>query len=107
MLPTVNDESFQKEVLDSKLPVLVKFSADWCQPCKVMTETLRDLIPELGNHVRFVEVNIEHSPNAANTYGIRGLPMLILFKKGDAMASQNGNSPKPKVRQWIINSLGL
>lgn len=108
MLPTVNSANFGAQVLhQTDIPVLVKFSAEWCQPCKALGETLRDLIPEFGNHVRFVEVDIEASPEVANQFGVRGLPMMILFHKGQVIANQNGNSPKPKVRKWIIEQLGL
>lgn len=107
MLPSVSDNTFQEKVLNSKTPVLVKFTADWCQPCKVMSETLRDLTPELGSHVYFVEMDIESSPQATNTYGVRGLPTIMLFKNGNPLASMSGNFQKPKVRSWIIDQLGL
>ena len=107
MLPTVTDETFTEKVLMSTKPVLVKFTADWCQPCKVMSETLRDLTPELGDHVRFVEVDIEKDPDLANQFGVRGLPTLMLFKSGQVLANMNGLSPKPKIRSWIIDQLGL
>lgn len=107
MLPPVTDATFQEKVMDSYLPVLVKFSAPWCQPCKAVSESLRDLIPELGNYVRFVELDIESSPVSTLTYNVRSLPTLILFKHGDPVAVQPGNTPKPKLRKWIIDQLGL
>jgi thioredoxin 1 len=107
MLPTVTDASFGAQVLHAELPVLVKFTASWCQPCKTMTDILRDFIPEMGNHVRFVEVDIEANPELSNLYQVRSLPTLVLFKKGAPIANITGLSPKPKIRSWIINQLGL
>lgn len=107
MLPTVTSASFGAQVLHrTDLPVLVKFTASWCQPCKQMTETLQDLIPELSNHVRFVEIDIEQSPEVAQQFGVRSLPTLTIFKDGAVLASHSGNSPKPKIRSWIFEQLG-
>jgi len=107
MLPTVVQETFTEKVLMSTKPILVKFTADWCQPCKQMTQILEDLTPELGDHVSFVEVDIEANPTLANNFGVRGLPTLMLFKSGRVLANMNGLSPKPKVRSWIVDQLGL
>lgn len=108
MLTKVTAASFGAQVLHSQAPaVLVKFSADWCQPCKVLSATLDDLKPELGDHVHFVEIDVDQEPELANQYGVRGLPTMALFKKGQILATKSGNDPKPKVRSWIIDQLGL
>lgn len=107
MLPTVNEANFGAQVLHTDIAVLVKFSAPWCQPCKAMDATLIELIPELGNHVRFVNVDIETSPKLADMFAVRGLPTIMLFKKGQPIGSMNGNFQKARVRSWILDQLAL
>lgn len=107
MLPTVTQDTFTEKVIKSPKPVLVKFTADWCQPCKQMSETLRDLTPELGDHIQFVEIDAEQNASIANALNVRGLPTLVLVKNGHPLASLGGSYSKPKIRSWIIDQLGL
>lgn len=78
----VNDLSFDQEVLEADGPVLVDFSATWCGPCRLQEPLLEKLAQERTD-VRIVKVDIEDAPNAARTYGVRGVPTLVLFRAGE------------------------
>jgi thioredoxin 1 len=74
----VNRESFQAEVLESSVPVLVDFYADWCGPCRAMAPVLDRLASELGDSARIVKVNVDDEPGLAQAFGIRSIPTLIV-----------------------------
>jgi thioredoxin 1 len=78
----VDDATFQEGVLQSDTPVLVDFWAPWCAPCQVMGGLLRDLVPEFEGRLRVVKLNVDYGPQTAQTYGIRSIPTVIIFKNG-------------------------
>lgn len=90
----VNDLSFDAEVLKSEKPVLVDFGAEWCMPCRQQEPILEKLAGERED-VRFVKVDIDSSPATAASYGIRGVPTLVLFEGGEAKTRALGlQSPR-------------
>ena len=101
----VSDETFQTEVLQSEQPVLVDFWAEWCGPCKMIAPALEDIAGEFKGRVRVAKVNIEENPHAPNTYGVTGIPTLILFKDGKPAATHRGALPKSALREWVAGSL--
>ena len=101
----VSDATFESEVLKSTEPVLVDFWAEWCGPCKMIAPALEDIATEFKGRVRVAKVNIDENPQAPNTYGVRGIPTLILFKDGKPAATKVGAAPKSALREWVAGSL--
>ena len=79
----LTDASFQKEVLQSAVPVLVDFWAEWCGPCKMLGPVLEELAGEYVGRVKVGKVNIDEHQKVASDYGIRAIPTLLLFKDGE------------------------
>jgi thioredoxin 1 len=96
----ITDETFEADVLKSDTPVLVDFWAEWCGPCRQLAPVLDQLADEMEG-VSIAKVNIEESPETPTRYGIRGVPTVILFKNGEAIATKVGALPKAQLQQWI------
>jgi thioredoxin 1 len=101
----VTDDSFETDVLKAEGPVLVDFWAEWCGPCKMIAPALEEIGAEFAGRVTVAKVNIDENPNVPNTYGVRGIPTLILFKDGKPAATQVGALPKSALKQWVAGSI--
>ncbi|KZM50907.1 thioredoxin [Labrenzia sp. OB1] len=101
----VTDASFETEVLNSDGPVVVDFWAEWCGPCKMIAPALEEISEEMGAQVKITKLNIDENQDMAMKYGVRSIPMLILFKDGEPMATQVGAAPKGKLSDWIKSAL--
>ena len=106
-MPTVNttDNDFTTEVLESDLPVVVDFWAEWCGPCKVIGPALEEISDEMAGKVKIVKVNIDENPQTPMQYGVRGIPTLLIFDKGEVKAEKIGAAPKSKLSEWVEQSL--
>ena len=97
----VTDENFEAEVLKADQPVLVDFWAEWCGPCKQLSPLVDQLAAEMGDKIKVVKVNIDDAPEAPTTYGVRGVPTLMIFKGGELAASRVGGLPKTQLTEWV------
>ncbi|WP_153770435.1 thioredoxin [Labrenzia sp. CE80] len=102
---TITDASFENDVLNSSEPVVVDFWAEWCGPCKMIAPALEEISEEMAGQVKITKINIDENQDAAMKYGVRSIPMLILFKDGEPMATQVGAAPKGKLADWIKSAL--
>ena len=83
----VTDKTFQGEVLDASVPVLVDFWAEWCGPCKMIGPALEELAEEYDGKLIVAKVNVDENPNLPAQYGVRGIPALFMFKDGEVISN--------------------
>ena len=89
MSTDIKQKSFS-EIINGDTPVLVDFYADWCGPCKMMNPILKELKKSVGNSIHILKIDTDKNPAAAINYNVRGIPTLILFKKGKILWQQSG-----------------
>ena len=93
----VTESEFQNEVLDADKPVLVDFTAGWCQPCKMIDPIVKQLAQDWDGKVKVVKLDADENPNILMQYGVLGIPTLMLFKSGQVKERMTGYQPKDKL----------
>ncbi len=90
MLTSVNEQSFENEVVNNDHPVVVDFWAAWCGPCRSLAPVIEQVAEEYAGKVKFVKVDVDENPGLANKFGIKGIPTLLFFKKGEVVEQEVG-----------------
>ncbi|MEE8575153.1 MAG: thioredoxin [Thermodesulfobacteriota bacterium] len=94
----ITDSTFEAEVLKSEIPTLVDFWATWCAPCKAIAPILDELAEGFSGKIKFVKVNVDDNPSTPGKYGVRSIPTLLLFKKGEVADQIIGAVPKAQIQ---------
>lgn len=89
------------ELINSQIPVLVDFSAEWCGPCKMMKPILEDLKSQLGDKVRIIKIDVDQNPQISSAYAIQGVPTLMVFKNGQMLWRQSGVISAPDLAKIV------
>ena len=101
----VTDDTFDAEVKNSDIPVVVDFWAEWCGPCKQIGPALEELSSEMDGKVKIAKVNVDENPNSPSQLGVRGIPALFIFKNGEVVSTKTGAAPKAALQGWIEESI--
>lgn len=101
----VTDASFEREVLQSELPVLVDFWAEWCGPCKMLGAVLDEIAEQYAGKLIIAKVNIDENSVTPQRFAVRSIPTLILFKSGNVEATKVGTLPKSQLTAFIDSNL--
>ena len=102
---STNDDNFEKDIAESKVSVLVDFWAEWCGPCKQIGPILEEIAMEHESKIKVLKINIDENPQTPQKYGIRGIPTLMLFKKGKLIDTKVGSLPKSSLEVWLQDNL--
>ena len=89
------------EIIKGDKPFLIDFSAEWCQPCKMMPPILKDVKKQLGDRIRILKVDVDRNPAIAQKYQIRNVPTLMVFKNGQIVFRESGVIPAPQLVQKL------
>jgi len=97
----VDEKTFQSEVLESDVPVLVDFWAPWCGPCQMVTPILEAVAEKMGDKLKVVKMNTDENMNTAQNYQIMAIPSLLVFKKGEVVERIVGVQPQPQLEAQL------
>ena len=101
----VSDDTFDEEVLQGDLPVLVDFWAEWCGPCKMIAPILDEISDEFEGRLKVAKLNIDDNPNTPPKFGIRGIPTLMMYKNGQVEATKVGAVSKSQLTAFIDSNI--
>ena len=101
----VTDATFDEEVKNSDIPVVVDFWAEWCGPCKQIGPALEELSEQYEGKVKVAKINVDHDQGVAAQLGVRGIPALFLFKDGQVVSNKTGAAPKAALKGWIDDAV--
>ena len=101
----VTDDTFEPEVLNSDLPVLVDYWAEWCGPCKSIAPILDEVAQEYDGRLKIAKMNVDENQQVPAKFGIRGIPTLMLFKNGSVEATKVGALSKSQLTAFIDSNI--
>jgi len=89
------------EIISTDTPVLIDFSAEWCQPCKMMPPILKEVKKQLGNKIRVLKIDVDKNPSIAQKYQIQSVPTMMVFKNGNIVSRQSGVMQAGQIVQML------
>lgn len=102
---TITDDSFEEEVINAQLPVLVDFWAEWCGPCKMIAPVLDDIANTYEGKLKVAKINIDENSLTPQKFGVRGIPTLMLFKNGELESTKVGAISKSQLTAFLDSHL--
>ncbi len=98
----ITSENFNKEVMESEIPVLIDFWAEWCTPCKMMSKVVEELEEELKGTIKVGKINVDEETKLATKYGIMSIPTFMIFKNGEVVQTKIGMQDKEELKRMLI-----
>lgn len=105
LIKATSDDAFESDVINSNVPVLVDFWAEWCGPCKALVPILEEVSQKYEGKLKFVKLDVDSNPSTPPKFGIRGIPTLIIFKDGQIKGTQVGLINKTELAQFIEGNI--
>ncbi|PSC03857.1 thioredoxin [Alsobacter soli] len=105
MTEKTTDATFAADVLQSPVPVVVDFWAEWCGPCRMIAPALDEISKEMAGQVKIVKLNVDENPQVAGQFGIRSIPTLLMFKGGQKINQKVGADSKGGLAKWIQSAI--
>lgn len=97
----VTDRDFEREVLQSAVPTIIDFWAEWCAPCRQIKPLIEDLALRYDGKVKIVKLNVDENPQTMTKYGVRAIPTLLAFKNGTVVQQVQGLKPKAFLEEMV------
>ena len=101
----ISSENFNQEVLESDIPVLVDFWAEWCGPCKQLAPTVEDVASEMIGSIKVCKMDVDSNQDIAVQFGVRSIPTLLIFKNGEVASTQIGAISKQQLEEFIATEV--
>ena len=98
----ITSENFNKEVMESEIPVLIDFWAEWCTPCKMISKVVEELEEELKGTIKVGKINVDEETKLATKYGIMSIPTFMIFKNGEVVQTKIGMQDKEELKRMLI-----